>query len=385
MESSLFALPHAADDTAAERLKKQDDACVCSLCHEITKQVILCMWGHSCCPVCETKLRMMDNACCPECRTYLLDESPANPRLLELLEFRRPCRNDGCPLLVLIAAPAQHEDACGFREVACPNAAMGCTKRVLANTAAQHNLDCLFNEVVCPYAGCTAPPMFKRDLPAHLIACLHRPWSCPFCASDAATLPQGAVLGHFKNVHRIDTNINANIDGALPLIPGDRGLRYGMLLRHREVPDIFACVSVSHDPDDAYTLGVKAFRCGAAVPTFSVRFELTPQRALSVSPQRGPYQPTLTYVVRSGSAPLVLQPLTVLRDVISAGRGRGASMRMAASIDYPDTQGLPNGGAPPPHVAVAAERRFARFATIGGELAPAVAPAAPPAPGPAAH
>ena len=320
---SLFVSPSlelgaaiAADSDATAMKKRrraaQDDACRCPVCLHYTKQVLLCVSGHSCCPLCEKELRKMGVSMrrCPECRGRLLAESPANPRLLSALEFRRPCRNVGCPQLALITAPERHEAVCGFRVVACPNAANGCTERMLAKDEAQHGLACPFREVACPHAGCTDPPMLKRDLPAHLHACPHRPWACAFCA---ASVPHCAVLGHFKVAHGIDADVN----GTLPLCQADHDLRFGMVLRHAKMRDVYACVTVSCDPGDAYSLEVKAFRRGAAfAPTVDVQFELTPYRGSEGAPRSVSDRSSHFYVVRSGSAPLVLPRSAVFRGAL---------------------------------------------------------------------
>ena len=170
-ESELSPAAAAAAALVAERQKRQDASVECPICYLHTTQVILCIIGHSCCPDCEPRVRRLGTGC-PECRRPLLAKSPANLRILELLEFRKPCRNAGCPQLVLIASesPEQHEADCEFRKVACPNAAKGCPECVLVKDKEEHAVDCMFNEVTCSNAGCTAPPMLKRDLAAHLLA-----------------------------------------------------------------------------------------------------------------------------------------------------------------------------------------------------------------------
>ena len=97
-------------------------------------------------------------------------------KLLSKVKLQCINKNHGCDEAITYDFLQQHESACGFQLVACPNA--NCNKQMLKMELVQHQKLCLFERINCPL--CTNKVQ-RQHMDTHMQLCDYRLVECLHC------------------------------------------------------------------------------------------------------------------------------------------------------------------------------------------------------------
>ena len=225
----------------------------CPVCLEHRLPHTVCGAGHLTCRPCAAKLSR-----CPICRGPLNAAFVPIRQLVDAVPGARLCRyyGTGCDRVkfdVEEEGEGHVEAECEFTSAPCPNA--GCGRPVVLSRLATHvDAECAYRLVPCAHPGCDTVVPF-HVVAEHRRACAHRVLACPFCDVGVA---QGAMLGHFQDVHKLAPEVGVS-DNAVMYLRFENSKAASCCLRRLTRDHDYMCVMVVPTTVLAVSIQIKAF------------------------------------------------------------------------------------------------------------------------------